>query len=61
MDDTKLVCTACGRESTTAFASSLRTGWEKCCGYTMRLVRTDADIAAAVGAAVRPNGGSDGE
>jgi hypothetical protein len=39
-----LRCTVCGRESTT---SSLRTGWEKCCGYTMTLVRTEADIEAA--------------
>lgn len=52
--DNYLKCTVCGRESTTSFASSLRTGWEKCCGYTMRLIRTDADIAACVGQAVAP-------
>jgi hypothetical protein len=47
--DSYLKCAACGRESTTNFASSLRTGWEKCCGYTMRLERTEADIGDAVG------------
>ena len=51
--DSYLKCTVCGRESTTSFASSLRTGWEKCCGYTMRLIRTDADIEAATKGAVR--------
>ncbi len=45
--DSYLRCTVCGRESTTSFASSLRTGWEKCCGYTMTLIRTDADIETA--------------
>jgi hypothetical protein len=45
--DSYLRCTVCGRESTTSFASSLHTGWEKCCGYTMTLVRTEADIEAA--------------
>lgn len=50
--DTYLRCSVCGRESTTSFASSLRTGWERCCGYTMTLVRTDADIDDAVHQAV---------
>lgn len=50
--DSYLKCTVCGRESTTNFASSLARGWEKCCGYTMRLERTDADIDAAVGGIV---------
>lgn len=52
MTDTYLRCTVCGRTSTTSFASSLRTGWEKCCGYTMRLERTEADIGAATVAAL---------
>lgn len=45
--DSYLKCSVCGRESTTRFASSLKTGWEKCCGYTMTLVSTDADIGEA--------------
>lgn len=52
--DSYLRCSVCGRESTTNFSSSLRHGWEKCCGYTMTLVRTDADIDAAVGDAFAP-------
>ena len=36
-------------QSTTSFASSLRNGWEKCCGYTMTLVSTKADIEATAG------------
>lgn len=54
MPDSYLKCTVCGRGSTTSFASSLRTGWEKCCGYTMRLIRTEADIAAATVTAIGP-------
>lgn len=52
--DSYLKCTVCGRESTTSFASSLRTGWEKCCGYTMSLERTDADIGAATREIFKP-------
>lgn len=48
MPDSYLRCTVCGRESTTGFAYSLREGWPKCCGYTMRLERTDADIGDAL-------------
>jgi len=47
--DSYLKCSVCGRESTTSFASSLRNGWEKCCGYTMTLVSTKADIEATAG------------
>lgn len=50
--DTHLRCTVCGRESSTRFATSLANGWEKCCGYTMRLERTSADIDEAVGEVV---------
>lgn len=46
--DSFLRCTVCGRTSTASFSSSLRTGWEKCCGYTMRLERTDADVGGAL-------------
>lgn len=52
--DSFLRCTVCGREETTNFSGSLRRGWTKCCGYTMRLERTDADIESAVGKALTP-------
>ena len=50
--DTYLRCLTCGRTSTTSF--SLSRGWEKCCGYTMQLVRTEADIETAVAQAAGP-------
>lgn len=52
--DSYLRCTECGRKETTNFSHSLRNGWPKCCGYTMRLERTDADIGGAVGDAMAP-------
>lgn len=33
----RLVCTVCGFEAKGTWGS-LRTGWRKCCGYTMRLI-----------------------
>lgn len=53
MNDTKVGCTVCGRQQDTSFGGSLRGGWPKCCGYTMRLMRTEADIEAVTGAVVR--------
>lgn len=52
--DSFLRCTECGREQTTNFSGSLQNGWPKCCGYTMRLESTKADIGAAVGDAIAP-------
>lgn len=52
--DSYLKCTVCGREDVGNFSHNLRHGWPKCCGYTMRLERTDADIDAAVGDAFAP-------
>lgn len=46
--DTYLRCTVCGRTSTASFASSLRHGWEKCCGYTMSLESTTYDLDGPV-------------
>jgi hypothetical protein len=45
--DCELRCNVCGRESKANFASSLRDGWEECCGYTMSLVSTSADVGDA--------------
>lgn len=49
MADSLVKCTVCGREENPSFAGSLANGWPKCCGYTMRLLRTEADIEATVG------------
>ena len=46
--DSWLRCDRCGR----AFAASLMGGWPVCCGYTMRLVSTTADVARATAEAV---------
>lgn len=31
-------CKTCGRDQTVEAAKCLRTGWPKCCGYTMELL-----------------------
>lgn len=51
-NDSHLECTTCGRKDVTNFARSLRTGWPMCCGQTMMLVRTEANIEDAVGGAI---------
>jgi hypothetical protein len=53
MNDTMVGCTVCGRQQDTSFGGSLANGWPKCCGYTMRLMRSEADIAAVTGAVIR--------
>jgi len=47
--DSLVRCDKCGREERPNFAASLASGWPKCCGYTMRLITTKADIDKAVG------------
>jgi len=49
MSDTFVKCDRCGRQTRVAFAKGLARGWPECCGETMRLVRTNADIGATVG------------
>jgi hypothetical protein len=44
--DTIIACTVCGRRQDVRFGGCLASGWPKCCDYTMRLLRTEADIAA---------------
>jgi hypothetical protein len=50
--DSKVTCKSCGREATPNFAKCLRDGWPECCGSTMQLISTQADIEQAVGGAV---------
>ena len=52
--NTTVRCDKCSREQRVNFSVCLRTGWPKCCGYTMRLMTTKADIAAAVDEAFAP-------
>lgn len=49
-----VVCMACGAEHGVDFAHCLSHGWPVHCRRTMTLVRTDADIAAAVGETLAP-------
>lgn len=53
--DSYVKCDICGKTKEVAFSVCLRKGWPTCCeGKTMRLLRTEADIDAAVGKAVSP-------
>ena len=47
IEDSRVRCDKCGCELRVNFAVCLRSGWPKCCGWTMRLMTTKADIAAA--------------
>ncbi len=42
--DSLVRCNHCGKEERVTFIYCMRNGWPKCCGYTMRLVETKADI-----------------
>lgn len=46
--DSLVRCLECGREAHVNFAFCLKHGWPKCCGLTMDLVNTEADIEEAV-------------
>jgi len=50
--DSNVECMHCGKKLLANFARCLREGWPMCCGYTMRLLRTAADIEHAVGEAM---------
>ena len=47
-NDTVVECSKCGRRQYLMFANGLKNGWSKCCGYTMSIIFTDADINKAV-------------
>lgn len=51
--DTKVECRHCGRSKMVSFSRCLSAGWPKCCGWTMALVETAADIDQALGDAFR--------
>ncbi len=42
--DSLVRCNHCGKEERVTFIYCMRNEWPKCCGYTMRLVETKADI-----------------
>lgn len=48
MTDTIVECRKCGRKQHLDFKYGLTNGWSQCCGETMRIIKTDADIDKAV-------------
>ena len=48
MNNALVQCQTCGKEEEVNFGYCLFNGWPKCCGYTMRLVKHNADIEKAV-------------
>jgi len=46
--DTVVECAKCGKRQYLDFAMGLKNGWSKCCGYTMQIVKTTANIEKAV-------------
>src|SRR5690606_9799527 len=54
MSDSLCKCRKCGREERVNFSYCLTHGWPACCGQTMMLEHTDADIDQAVGDALAP-------
>ena len=54
MSDSLVQCQYCGKEKKVDFAHCLKTGWPKCCGYTMRLVKSPTDITTAMNEVFAP-------
>ena len=52
-NDTKVKCSKCGKEKQVNFKECLGSGWPKCCGYTMRMINTKANIEQAVSESIR--------
>lgn len=42
--DTVVQCKKCGRKQFLDFANGLKNGWSKCCGETMSILKTVADV-----------------
>jgi len=50
--DSHVECGNCGNKTVANFAHALRNGWPMCCGLTMMLIHTAANIEHAVGEAI---------
>lgn len=46
--DSQVKCQSCGHATKVNFATCLRDGWPMCCGLTMEMLGTQADIEQAV-------------
>lgn len=51
-ENSVVVCQTCRSTQDVDFGKCLRSGWPECCGQTMRLISTTADIGAAVAGVV---------
>lgn len=51
--DTTVVCKKCGKRRKVSFGHCLGHGWPECCGQTMSLEKTTANIDKAVGSIVK--------
>jgi len=53
--NTKVKCSKCGKEEQVNFEECLGNGFPKCCGYTMTMIYTKANIERAVVGTIRNN------
>ena len=51
--NSRVECRHCGASQQVDFGRCLRHGWPECCGETMMLLSTKANIGAAVGEIVK--------
>lgn len=42
--DTLVKCDVCGKSKKVDFGYCLSNGWPECCGYTMRMIKSDANV-----------------
>lgn len=47
--DTVVECRKCGHREYLDFANGLKNGWSECCGETMPIIKTTANIELEVG------------
>ncbi len=50
--NSQIKCQSCGAAAEVDFAKCLRSGWPECCGSTMELLSTQANIENTVGEVV---------
>jgi hypothetical protein len=46
--DTVVQCKKCGRKQYLEFINGMKNGWSKCCGETMLLLKTTADMKQVI-------------
>ena len=51
--DTLVQCKKCGKKQYLNFINGLKNGWDKCCGETMIIIKTTANIDACIGEIVK--------